>query len=66
VDPREVAVEHHDVVGDDPRLEERLRAVGRDVDGHALAPQAARDRGRDPRLVLGDQHAHGRDGIRAR
>ena len=54
----QVAVEHHDVVGEDARLVERGGAVGRDVDGHALAAQAARDRVGDPAFVLGDQYAH--------
>ena len=55
----QVAVEDDDVVGVDARLVERLGAVGGDVDGHALAAQAARDGVRDARLVLGDQHPHG-------
>ncbi len=56
---REVAVEHEDVVAHDPRLAQRIGAVGRDVDRHPLAPQAARDEVRQPWLVLCDQDAHG-------
>ena len=58
VDLGQVAVEHDDVVGIDARLVERGGAVGGDVDGHSLAPEAARDRGGDAGLVLGDQDSH--------
>ena len=54
----EVAIEQHDVVGIDACLIERLRPVGRDVHRRAVTAQPARDRGGDPRLVLGDQQAH--------
>ena len=36
VNPREVAVEHEHVVADDPRLDECLLAVGREIDGGTL------------------------------
>ena len=54
----QVAVQHDDVVGVDARAVERLGAVGRDVDGGAVAAQALGDGGGDARLVLGEQHAH--------
>jgi hypothetical protein len=55
---RQVAVEHHHVVGVQARLVERAGAVVGNVDRHALAPQPARDRIGDPSLVFGHQHAH--------
>ena len=60
----QVAVEHHHVVGMHARLEQRGRAVGRDVDGHALAAQPAGDGRSDPRFVLGHQYAHASEGRR--
>ncbi len=55
---RQVAVEHQDVVAGDQGLLEAGVAVVGDVDGHALAPQAARDRVGERHLVLDDQHPH--------
>jgi hypothetical protein len=61
VDLGQVAVEHDDVVVGDPRLEQRLGAVGRDVDRDPFAAQAAGDGVRDAALVLGNQYAHVRE-----
>jgi hypothetical protein len=55
---RKVAVEDDHVVAGQVHLAQRIGAVARDVDRHALAAQTARDRGRKLRLVLNDQHAH--------
>ena len=53
-----VAVQHHHVVPVQPRLVQRVGAVGRHVHRHALAPQAAGDGFGDPGFVFGDEHAH--------
>ena len=58
VEARQVAVEHEHVVADDPRLDQRVGSVRREVDGHPLPPQPARDRIGQPPFVLCDQHAH--------
>jgi hypothetical protein len=58
VDPGEVAVQDDDVVVDDTRLDERARAVVRDVDGHALAPQPARYRTGKAPFILRNQDSH--------
>ena len=54
----QVAVEDDDVVGDDARLDQRGCAVVGDVDGHALAAQAAGDGAGQPAFVFGDEHSH--------
>ena len=58
VQSRQVAVEHEHVVAHHARLDQRVGAVGGQVDRHPLAAQAARDRLGQPLLVLGDQYAH--------
>ena len=58
----QVAVEHDDVIGRQTRLVERAGAVVRDVDGHALTPKPAGDRVCDPAFVLGQEHAHPKQG----
>ena len=59
MDLRQVAVEHDCVVVDDRRALQRRRAVERDVDGPAVPAKAARQRVREPGLVLGDEDPHG-------
>ena len=54
----QVAVEHDDVIGDDAGLDQRGRAVVGDVDGHALAAQAAGNGAGQAALVFGDQDSH--------
>ena len=58
VHARQIAVEHEHVVADHARLDQRLLAVGSQIHGHPLAPQATGDRVRKSKLVLGDQHTH--------
>ena len=55
---RKVPVEDYDVIVECARLGERASPVERHVHGCALAAQPAGDGLGDPRLVLGNQHAH--------
>jgi hypothetical protein len=64
VDERQVPVEHNHVVGIEAGLVERARAVVGDVDGHALAAQAASHGVGNPAFVLGDEHTHLAQGSR--
>jgi hypothetical protein len=59
VHTRQVAIENHDVIGEDPCFVERFVALLGDVDGDALASQAAGHRIGDSLLVLGHQNPHG-------
>jgi hypothetical protein len=54
----QVAVEHHHVVPGDQRQFVPDRTVVGDVDGHALAPQAARDRVGEVVLVFDHEYPH--------
>jgi hypothetical protein len=58
VHSREIPIEHQHVIAKHLGLEECRGAVGGDVDGHPLAPQAAGNRIGETTLVFGDQHAH--------
>jgi hypothetical protein len=60
VDPRQVQVQADQVVGVDGGLVERRVAVVGDVDGVALAAQAASDRVGQVGLVLDNKHTHGK------
>jgi hypothetical protein len=54
----QVAVEHHDVIGEHAGLHQGRCAVVGDVDGHALAAQSTGDGTGQPALVFGDQDSH--------
>ena len=51
-------VEHDHVEGGGARGADRLVAVLDEVDGEALAEQAAPERGGEPPVVLDDEHTH--------
>ena len=53
-----IAVQHEHVIANDARLHERVGAVSGQVDGHALTPESAGDRVRQPALIFDDQYAH--------
>ena len=52
--PGKIAIEHHHVIADDPGLQQRLVAIGRDVDRHPLAAQASGDRVGEASFVFGN------------
>ena len=58
MDDRQITVEEHDVVLDGLDPLERGRAVVDDVDGHALTPQAARDRVGELSFVFDEEYTH--------
>jgi hypothetical protein len=53
MDPWQVAVEHHHVIGGPGQVIEGVLPVEGDVDGHALAAQSRRQGGRELGVVLG-------------
>ena len=64
VHARQVAVEHDHVIRVDGHVHQRVRAVQRDIDRHALAAKSLGDRLGQPGLVLHDQHSHRTKGSR--
>ena len=58
VDAGKVAVEHDHVIVGERDAPERLAAVEREVDGHALAAQHGRHGLGEPRMILDHQHPH--------
>ena len=58
MDAWQIAVEHEHVVADDSGLDQRLLAVGRQVDGKSLSAQATSDGVRQAQFVFGDQYSH--------
>ena len=58
VDAREVTIEHEHVVANHARLDQRLLAVRRQIDGHPVAAQPAGDGLGQPELVFSDQDTH--------
>ena len=59
VHARQVTVEHDDVVGVQRDVCDRVGAVERDVDGHALGAQSFGQRPSETLVVFDDQHPHG-------
>jgi hypothetical protein len=60
VDPRQVAVEHHHVVGVDRELGRGVLSVIGDVDRHALVAKAFGDVVSETMHVFGDEDSHRR------
>ena len=65
VDPRQVTVQDHDVVGVDVELGRRLKTVVRGVHRHALVAQALDQDVGERSRVFDDEHPHAGTAVRA-